>query len=141
MISHIPIDDDDDLPQLLFGFGGRIARKAFWLYGVLGVLLVQSFADLLLQIAGFSDNVADTASTVLIAWPSLALTIKRWHDRDKSGWWVLIVVVPVVGMLWTLVQCGCLRGTPGTNRFGPAPGTPRATAPRAELLGTAGGLQ
>ena len=51
-------------------------------------------------------------------WISLAIQVKRWHDRDKSGWWALINIVPVIGGLWALVECGFLKGDEGANRFG-----------------------
>ena len=54
-------------------------------------------------------------------WIGLALGVKRWHDRGKSGWWVLIALIPIVGGIWTFVECGCLRGTVGPNQFGPDP--------------------
>ena len=52
---------------------------------------------------------------------ALAVYAKRWHDRDKSGWWTLIVLVPFIGAIWLLVECGILEGTRGPNRFGPDP--------------------
>ena len=58
----------------------------------------------------------------------LVLSVKRWHDRNKSGRWVLINLVPVVGWLWHLIECGFLRGTIGPNRFGQDPLRPRAIA-------------
>jgi len=53
--------------------------------------------------------------------PSLAIAIKRYHDRDKSGWWILILFIPLVGFIWFLIELGCLPGTPGPNRYGPDP--------------------
>ncbi|WP_417430347.1 DUF805 domain-containing protein [Kiloniella sp.] len=50
--------------------------------------------------------------------PSILILIKRWHDRDKSGWWTLIIFVPIIGSFWVLIECGFLRGTAGPNRFG-----------------------
>jgi uncharacterized membrane protein YhaH (DUF805 family) len=58
---------------------------------------------------------------LLLLWPALAVSIKRWHDRDHSGWWVLIALVPVVGWAWMLVANGFLAGTDGPNRYGPPP--------------------
>ena len=114
-----PFDDAMPLPQILFSLKGRIPRKTFWLYGVLALLLVSVILNLLLGIAGFSDRVAEAVPNLLILWPSIAIAVKRWHDRDKSGWWVLIIVVPLIGLLWTLIANGLLRGTVGPNRFGP----------------------
>lgn len=54
-------------------------------------------------------------------WFSLALQVKRWHDRNKSGFWVFIGLVPYIGSIWQFVECGCLRGTDGPNRYGEDP--------------------
>jgi uncharacterized membrane protein YhaH (DUF805 family) len=56
-----------------------------------------------------------------LLWIGLAVNVKRWHDRDKSGWWILINLVPVIGGLWSLIETGFLPGTRGSNRFGPDP--------------------
>ncbi|MGB6766725.1 MAG: DUF805 domain-containing protein [Methyloceanibacter sp.] len=45
--------------------------------------------------------------------PSILVDIKRWRDRDKSGWWMPILFVPIIGAIWLF-----LAGTPGPNRFG-----------------------
>ena len=108
--SLLPPEPEDDLRTLLFGFRGRLPRKAFWLYGVVGLSLAQLLAYALLGTAGAAEHPTQGINT-----------IKRWHDRDKSGWWTLINLIPVVGTLWTLVECGFLRGTAGANRFGPNP--------------------
>ncbi len=58
---------------------------------------------------------------IYIFWVGLAVGVKRWHDRDKSGWWMLIGIIPYIGGIWQLIECGCLRGTEGPNRFGGDP--------------------
>jgi uncharacterized membrane protein YhaH (DUF805 family) len=72
---------------------------------------------------------------IAIIWPSLALCVKRLHDRDQSGWWVMLFVgdyflrlIPVLGLLtwfgfriYWLVNLGILEGTRGPNRYGPSP--------------------
>jgi uncharacterized membrane protein YhaH (DUF805 family) len=116
-----PEQPEDDLRWLLLGFAGRLPRKAFWLYGVIGLSVAQFLIYALLGIAGMKERTADVLSTLVIAWPSLAITVKRWHDRDKSAWWVAINLIPIVGLVWTLVECGFLRGTLGPNRFGADP--------------------
>jgi uncharacterized membrane protein YhaH (DUF805 family) len=57
----------------------------------------------------------------LVIWVSLAISVKRWHDLDKSGWWWLINFVPCIGPLWAFIETGCLRGTLGDNDYGPDP--------------------
>ncbi|MDP6059510.1 MAG: DUF805 domain-containing protein [Pirellulaceae bacterium] len=54
-------------------------------------------------------------------WPWFAINAKRWHDRDKSGVWSLIVFIPVIGGIWMLVECGFLSGKSGSNDYGAAP--------------------
>ena len=49
---------------------------------------------------------------------NFAVLAKRWHDRNKSAWWAFILLVPVIGVLWTSVECGFFKGTLGKNRFG-----------------------
>jgi len=74
-----------------------------------------------------SKSLSDSTKAVLgllmlpLMLVGLIVQIKRWHDRDKSGWWVLINLVPCIGGLWALIECGFLRGTTGENRFGPDP--------------------
>ena len=59
--------------------------------------------------------------SLIALWPSLAVYAKRWHDRGKSGWWTLIILIPIVGAIWMLVECGFLKGTDGANDFGADP--------------------
>ncbi|HEX7385225.1 MAG TPA: DUF805 domain-containing protein [Burkholderiaceae bacterium] len=121
LVPELPTRPDDDLRTLLLGLQGRVPRKTFWLWGVLALVLAQMVAYALLGIAGASERFAEGASALLVVWPSFAITVKRWHDRGKSAWWVLINLVPVVGSVWTLIECGLLRGTVGANRYGPDP--------------------
>lgn len=112
---------EDDLAGLLLGVQGRLSRRTFWWVGVVGLGLAQLYLWALFDIAGTSPSFADGLSSALVLWPVIAVTAKRWHDRDRSAWWVLINLVPVLGTLWTLLQCGLLRGTDGPNRFGADP--------------------
>ena len=57
---------------------------------------------------------------VVMVWPMLAVQVKRWHDIDMSGWWLLVTLLPVVGAPIALVMNGFLPGTKGENHFGPA---------------------
>jgi len=125
-----------NLSQLLFTFQGRIGRGAFWLgtvlawvYYVLAYTTYHWLGGLHAGPGGAGAGMTSTLQEVLgiaillfsvgmIIWMDLALQVKRWHDRDKSGLWVLICLAPVVGILWALVECGFLPSAPGENRFG-----------------------
>jgi uncharacterized membrane protein YhaH (DUF805 family) len=104
--------------HIFFGLRGRIPRKIFWLYGVAVPLLLGAYVQGVLAIAGVREQALEVALNAGLLWSALAVSAKRWHDRDKSGWWALLQFIPVIGTLWTLVVNGFLRGTPGTNRFG-----------------------
>jgi uncharacterized membrane protein YhaH (DUF805 family) len=116
--------------HLLFSFDGRIRRMHYWL-GLIGSILVYGVvAGVLITVAaamnhgagpGLIGVVLYLVVLVFAAWTGLALQIKRWHDRDKSWVWIFINFIPMIGALWTLVECGFLDGTPGPNRFGPSP--------------------
>jgi uncharacterized membrane protein YhaH (DUF805 family) len=109
-------------PAALFlGLTGRVSRRTFWLYGVLSLLATGVVLTALLQIAGLQASLVDRLVDLLLAWPAIAISAKRWHDRDRSGWWVLVTLIPVIGWLWALVDNGFLPGRPGDNRFGADP--------------------
>jgi uncharacterized membrane protein YhaH (DUF805 family) len=111
---------------------GRIGRRDFWLYGVLALIGLHLLGATLLRIAGASADVAHMVMNAMLLWPGIAVSIKRWHDRGKSGWWVLINLVPLVGWIWALVENGFLRGSPNANRFGPPPGIDSGPTPDAD---------
>ena len=68
---------------------------------------------------------------LVLFWSLIAIQVKRWHDRDKSGWWILINFIPIVGA-WALIENGFLRGTEGKNRFGEDP-LERSTSNKEEI--------
>lgn len=68
-----------------------------------------------------AGKVAMAICVLLLIWFQTCMEVKRWHDRDKSGWWVWIALIPVIGSFWVLIECGFRRGTEGPNRFGAQP--------------------
>jgi uncharacterized membrane protein YhaH (DUF805 family) len=130
-----------DWGNLFTSFQGRISRQPFWL-GLLALLVIQWVLMLVLSMVfGFSmmgtvdpnmppDQAMSQAMGAMVPslilaliflYPSLAIYTKRWHDRNKSGWWSLILFVPIIGAIWFLVECGFLSGTEGMNDYGPDP--------------------
>jgi hypothetical protein len=63
------------------------------------------------------------AAAVLCYWINVAITVKRYHDRNKSGIWFLVIFVPFIGGIWQLVECGFLAGSSGSNDYGPRSGS------------------
>lgn len=116
---------DPDSWRFIFGtWRGRMPRRRFWTHGVLVLLGLGLFARALLGIAGVDDERAEWVVNLVLLYPALAVSAKRWQDRDRSPAWVLVVLVPVVGWLWALLDNGFVRSTPGPNRYGPPPPDP-----------------
>jgi uncharacterized membrane protein YhaH (DUF805 family) len=142
------------LGQFLFSLRGRISRSQFWLKWVLPVLAITVVLAIIIVAAVQTGN-DDTAAVfsvilmiffLLTLWPNIAVLVKRIHDRNKSGWLMLLYYVPaildyiisatagqqspaavflslitlVVG-IWFFIEFGCMRGTIGANRYGPDP--------------------
>lgn len=110
--------------QLFFAFDGRIGRGTWWCWGVLALLLLGLVGFALLGIAGLPPERAQAIVDLLLLWPTLAISAKRWHDRGKSAWWLLVALLPVVGWLWVVAENGLLPGQPTSNRYGRAAAEP-----------------
>ncbi len=120
---------------LLWSWEGRIGRGRFWMGVVLVILMSMVFgviANLLgIPLDAGTGEVAEEisiagalyllAAFIAVAYAQLAVYAKRFHDRGKSAWWVLIAFVPVIGFLWVVIELGMLPGDPGPNAYGPAP--------------------
>jgi uncharacterized membrane protein YhaH (DUF805 family) len=105
-----------DFAYLFTSPDGRIERQRWWI-GV-AILFV---AWLVLNALFGVDGLVPFVLSILLMVAGIMLHIKRFHDRDKSGWWVLILFIPLIGVIWAIVDLGILEGTPGANRFGPDP--------------------
>lgn len=106
-------------------FSGRSRRKEYWMF-VLGVFIaaiVLSIVEGVVGLSGMVLGVYGPLTTLLLVGiivPSIAVQVRRFHDQDKSGWFVLLALVPFIGGLAVLVFM-CLEGTKGPNRFGADP--------------------
>jgi uncharacterized membrane protein YhaH (DUF805 family) len=113
-----------DFKQFYFSAQGRVNRKQWWLYLVLPIVVISIILAYLDMATGRFDpetgvGLYSGIFALLVLIPAIIVYIKRFHDRDKSGWWVLIGLIPVIGGIWLLIELGLLKGTPGPNRFGP----------------------
>jgi uncharacterized membrane protein YhaH (DUF805 family) len=96
-------------------FTGRAGRAEFWWY-FLANIIVYIVLNILIAISSiFWVLYVIYALAVLI--PGIAVGIRRLHDTDKSGWWLLISLIPLVGII-VLIVFWATEGTPGLNRYG-----------------------
>lgn len=116
-----------------FSFKGRIGRQTFWLsiiianaigYGLSLVLSSGLTGSNTSDATIIINGVLSLVLLIVLIWVNLATQVKRWHDLDKRGWWVLINFVPIIGGLYALIELGFVKGTTGTNRFGEDPLAP-----------------
>ena len=102
-------------------FSGRARRKEYWMYMLFLWLftMVAVLIDWVIAIAmgGYFYNIVSTLFSLATLLPSLAVGVRRLHDVDKSGWWMFISFVPVIGGIWLLILLAT-EGTPGKNIYG-----------------------
>lgn len=120
-----------------FEFSGRSRRMEYWMFTLFGILVNAAITVVLGRTAYTSmgsfvwfdtrlNAVGDIVSGLFALFsliPSLAVLVRRLHDVDRSGWWLLLVFLPILGW-FVLFIFTCLDGTRGPNRFGLDPKNP-----------------
>jgi uncharacterized membrane protein YhaH (DUF805 family) len=136
------------LKPLLFSFEGRVGRKAYWVWNVLYYAVIMGFATGANLLFPAMAHIILPVFLLMVLIPDLAITAKRWHDRGKSSWWLLLNVPLVFGRMaapmgdptampqtstieiltsvvalicgcWILVECGFMKGEETANQYGP----------------------
>jgi uncharacterized membrane protein YhaH (DUF805 family) len=118
-------------------FQGRARRKEYWFFALFNVLAIAILTVIDTMIGTFNMQtgigVLSGLYCIAVLLPSLAVGVRRLHDIGKSGWWLLLGLVPLVGGIVLLVFA-LLDSEPGTNEYGPNPkgvATAAAVAPTA----------
>jgi uncharacterized membrane protein YhaH (DUF805 family) len=135
-----PASEEDSLAKillkLLFSFEGRLDRRTYRLCRVVAIV---GFLLVIYGLRGIMPKASDNLAMLLLVpvlllglcvvmiWSTLAMQVKRRHDRDKSWPWLFIGFIPVIGPVWVLIECCWLEGTPGYNRFDDPSRTAAAT--------------
>lgn len=109
------------MKQILFSLEGRIPRSTWWMYSILTNIVFNLIIGVLT--ASLTSSTGEPSSVLLILfvilyipmfWIGICVSAKRFHDLDKSGWWMLVP-------LYNFIASGFFSGTPGQNRFGSNP--------------------
>jgi uncharacterized membrane protein YhaH (DUF805 family) len=105
-------------------FSGRARRKEYWMFVLFNIIFsfVAMIADNALgtAIEGSGYGLVYFVYTLAVLLPGIAVSVRRLHDVGKSGWFLLIVFIPLVGAVWFIVLA-CTEGNPGTNAYGANP--------------------
>lgn len=99
-------------------FNGRAQRQEYWFF-VLFNLIITVVLGFVEGLAG-SPGVLSLIYGLAVLVPSLAVTVRRLHDSDRTGWWIFIGLIPLIGAIVLLIFM-LLDSTPGKNQYGPSP--------------------
>jgi uncharacterized membrane protein YhaH (DUF805 family) len=110
-------------------FSSRACRSEYW-YWVLFIVLADIVAGIIDYVLGM--QIVSSLFGLVTLLPGIAVSIRRLHDLDRTGWWILLGLIPIIGWIILLIWY-ISKGTDGPNRFGPDPlatlaisATPRA---------------
>ena len=115
-------------------FSGRARRKEYWMFLLFNVIvgIILNSIDLVggLYIAG-AFGILNTIYVLASLIPVLAVSVRRLHDTGRSGWWLLISLIPFLGTV-VILYFFLLEGDPASNRFGPNPKAGSRSTPPAD---------
>ena len=105
-------------------FDGRARRKEYWMFFLINIVVLAVLAaiDNLIGIRIHQAGVGLLQSlySLAVLIPSIAVTVRRLHDTGRTGWWILIGLIPFIGGIILLIFM-VLDSEPGTNQYGPNP--------------------
>jgi uncharacterized membrane protein YhaH (DUF805 family) len=105
-------------------FGGRSRRKEYWYFVLFNIIvfIVLELVDVLLGTFNVVQGIGILSGiySIAVIIPTLAVTVRRLHDIDRTGWWIFINLIPLIGTIVLLVFA-VTDSTPGSNRYGPNP--------------------
>ena len=104
-------------------FAGRARRTEFWYFA-----LINTIASIAIAIAFGDESAASLIFSLVLFLPSIAVGARRLHDIGRTGWWQLIVLVPIIGWI-VMIVFAATKGDVGDNQYGPDP----KAAPMPEL--------
>ncbi|WP_194207018.1 DUF805 domain-containing protein [Superficieibacter sp. 1612_C1] len=101
------------------GFFGRARRQEFWMFALINAI-ISAVLNVVQMILGMEIPWLTIIYVLATLLPALAVSVRRLHDTDRSGFWLFISLIPLIGAI-VLIVFYCKEGTSGTNRFGNDP--------------------
>ncbi|WKB35207.1 DUF805 domain-containing protein [Terrilactibacillus sp. S3-3] len=108
-----------DVLRNYVGFGGRATRTEFWMFTLFNAI-VSVIANLIDYLLLNNQPIVNSIYSLAVLLPSLAVAVRRLHDTGRTGWWVLIGLIPVVGWIVLLIFY-CTDSQENQNAYGPNP--------------------
>lgn len=125
-------------------FSGRASRQEFWMFVLFNLLFAMAWVFVAGLLTGLLDSSFNHESRLLFMYklmaiyyavtavPAMAVGVRRLHDTGRSGWWMLVSLIPFVGGIWLIVLM-CLDGSAGDNRYGSRPDGTMGNVPKHDL--------
>ena len=104
--------------QVYFSWKGRICRKTYWIFSI-PLALIVFLSEWV--IACHNEDISFLI-LLIVFYPAMMINIKRAHDRNITGWFSLVLLIPIVS-LWPLIEFGFLKGDEDNNKHGPPDNT------------------
>lgn len=104
-------------------FTGRSRRKEYWMFTLFSLIISIVLSSIDRFVFGLEGYGINSLYSLVVMIPSLAVSVRRLHDVGKSGWFLLIALIPLIGAIWLLVLF-CTEGNNGENQYGPDPKNP-----------------
>jgi uncharacterized membrane protein YhaH (DUF805 family) len=108
------------LQKLLFSSQGRMRRTKYWIINLCAGLLLLPVYLIKENDASMGVLIGMFIITILLAWIGFATSIKRYHDLGKSGWFVLLQLIPIIGYAF-IIYAAFFKGQEHDNKYGPNP--------------------
>jgi uncharacterized membrane protein YhaH (DUF805 family) len=109
-------------------FDGRAARPEYWWFALINLIIASAIDLVFSVIAGRgTGQVVGDLYWLAVLLPVLGVGIRRLHDTNRTGWWVLLIFIPIIGWI-VLIVFLATASDPGSNRYGPNPQNPDAGA-------------
>ena len=104
--------------QFFCSWKGRINRPTYWGYVIVSLFILLVAGFIIDGIAERDGNFVAFFLFMKLVLMDIAFTVKRLHDTNRSGWCILIGLIPTIGAIYLFVVCGCFKGTEGPNDYG-----------------------
>lgn len=105
-------------------FSGRSRRKEYWYFVLFNIIIITALAGMDIAIGSFSSEAGigllSGIYSLAVLIPGIAVSVRRLHDTDRSGWWLLIAFIPLIGYFALLIFT-IQDSTPGQNKYGVNP--------------------
>ncbi|MEI6552939.1 MAG: DUF805 domain-containing protein [bacterium] len=112
-------------------FSGRSRRSEFWFFALFS-FIASLLLSIISNIAGDTNGILGLIYSLVVLIPSIAVAVRRLHDTGRTGWWLLLAIIPIIGWIWLFVLY-VLDSNSGDNKYGSNPKMTASAAPSTQV--------